>query len=252
MSRMEINEIRRRNLRTLLDAYLADGGKKKDFAELIGVEAPQLTHVTSEPASRNIGDRVARRIEENLNLARGWLDVAQSQQPTAQSDSSRSKFILNQLSSNTNTGQAYSGGFNLIKLSDSDFIGDVKLMDSYSSVINQIDVDEEYARSMFGGRDSSALRIYTSHGDSMLPTVDPGEVVVLDITVHEVVSDGIYLFEFGGDIHLKRLQRIRHDLGVISDNKAYDNWVISDDERQDLHIIGFLIGKFDMTYTRLG
>jgi hypothetical protein len=83
--------------------------------------------------------------------------VAQSQQPTAQSDSSRSKFILNQLSSNTNTGQAYSGGFNLIKLSDSDFIGDVKLMDSYSSVINQIDVDEEYARSMFGGRDSSAL-----------------------------------------------------------------------------------------------
>jgi hypothetical protein len=31
MSRMEINEIRRRNLRTLLDAYLADGGKKKDL-----------------------------------------------------------------------------------------------------------------------------------------------------------------------------------------------------------------------------
>lgn len=251
MSRMEINEIRRRNLRALLDAYIATGGKKKDFAEKVGVEAPQLTHVTAEPPSRNIGDKIARRIEVNLELPRGWLDVSQSAGVSVSSETGRTNFILHQISGNSYTGQNNSNPFTLIKLSDNDFIGEVNL-DSYSSVIAEITIDEESARTMFGGRPSSSLRIHTVNGDSMLGTVTPGELAVIDISVQGTPADGIYLFEYGGEVHLKRLQRIKGAILVICDNPAYENWHFSKEEMNDVTIIGFLVGKWDMSYTRLG
>lgn len=251
MSRMEINEIRRRNLRALLDSHLADGRKKKDFAELIGIEAPQLTHVTANPPTRNIGDTIARRIETNLGLQRGWLDVAQDVDLIKSTPDSIHKFSLNQVFDKTTTGQNHSNGFTLIKLCKNDFIGGAKL-ESYSTVITELSVDEEYARTMFGGRESVRLRIHTANGDSMLGTVNPGEVVVLDISVKDVPADGIYLFDFNDEIHLKRLQRVKKDLLVISDNGTYEKWIITESEREELHVIGFLVGKWDMTYTRLG
>ncbi|UTJ46622.1 S24 family peptidase [Atlantibacter subterranea] len=251
MSRMEINEIRRRNLRTLLDAFQARGGKKKEFAEQVGIEAPQLTHITSTPPKRNIGDVIARRIEVALGLQRGWLDVSQPYQASENADENKKKFILSQLSSSLSTGQTNSNKFTLIKLTDDDFIGEGNL-DSYSSVINEINVDPEYAKNMFGGRDSADLRIHTVSGDSMLGTISPGEVVVLDITVREMNYDGIYLIDYSGRVHLKRLQRIKNEIVVISDNPTYEKWVVSESEAENLNIIGFLIGKWDMNYTRLG
>ena len=251
MSRMEINEIRRRNLRALLDAFIASGGKKKDFAEEIGIEAPQLTHVTAEPPKRNIGDKIARRIEENLSLQRGWLDVSQTELPVTNQNTAGKKFILSQFSEALSTGQMNSTGFTLIKLSNRDFTGEAKL-ESYSSVITELNIDDEYARAMFGGRECSSLRIHTVHGDGMLGTISPGEVIVVDVTVSEVKSDGIYLAEFDGKIHLKRFQRVKNDLLVISDNSTYEKWMISEEEESRLQIIGFLIGKWDMTYTRMG
>lgn len=248
MSRMEINEIRRRNLRALLDSHLSGGKKKKDFAEQIGIEAPQLTHITAEPPARNIGDIVARRIEHNLGLPRGWLDVAQDANLIkSASEGGTHRFTF----SSPITGQNNSSAFTLIKLSDNDFTGSVKL-DSYSTVIAELSIDEEYARTMFGGRSCADLRIHTVTGDSMLGTINPGEVIVLDISVMDVPADGIYLFDFQDEFHLKRLQRVKRDLLIISDNNTYDKWLITEDERPDLQVIGLLVGKWDMNYTRLG
>lgn len=250
MSRMEINEIRRRNLRALLDAFIASGKKKKDFAETVGIEAPQLTHITAEPPKRNIGDMIARRVEERLGLQRGWLDVTKSAEAAKLSFQGR-EFVIKDINNGQNTGQINSATFNLIKLSEQDFTGDAKL-ETVSSVITEISVDEESAKTLFGGRASETLRIHTVHGDSMLGYVNPGEVVVLDISVDDVSADGIYLFVYDGKVHLKRLQRVKKELLVISDNPVYEKWSILQDEIDELEIIGFLVGKWDMTYTRLG
>jgi hypothetical protein len=250
MSRMEINEIRRRNLRSLLDAFIASGKKKKDFAEKVGIEAPQLTHITAEPPKRNIGDMIARRIEERLGLQRGWLDVTKSSDAIKRSVEDRN-FVIQGINNAYITGQINSKGFNLIKLSEQDFTGDAKL-ETVSSVITEISIDEESAKTLFGGRDSEMLRIHTVHGDSMSGYINPGEVVVLDTSVNDASADGIYLFVYDGKVHLKRLQRVKKELLVISDNPVYERWSILEDEMESLEIIGFLVGKWDMTYTRLG
>jgi phage repressor protein C with HTH and peptisase S24 domain len=62
---------------------------------------------------------------------------------------------------------------------------------------------EEYARSMFGSRPASSIKVITVRGDSMEGTIDP---VITSSWIHQVnhfEGDGIYVFVFGKTIHIK-------------------------------------------------
>ena len=86
----------------------------------------------------------------------------------------------------------------------------------------------------------------------MLGTIDPGSLVVLDVTVRSFLSDGIYAFTFGDTMHIKRLQSMGNKMMVISDNSVYEKWEINETNESELHIEGFVVGKWEMNYTRLG
>lgn len=75
----DIHEIRRRNLRLLTDEYA--GGNLKHFVEVTlkgslsykGLQ--RVTTLTAGPRKRrNLGSMLARRIEVQLKLPRGWMD----------------------------------------------------------------------------------------------------------------------------------------------------------------------------------
>lgn len=81
---------------------------------------------------------------------------------------------------------------------------------------------------------AARLIVIETMGDSMAPTISPGERVIVD-TGHKAPSpDGIYALrdQFGGMI-VKRLQVLRRDppvVRVISDNPAHDAEEIGLDE----------------------
>ncbi len=251
--RMETKDIRRKNLRTLIDKHVSQGKTKAAFAELIGLQPTQLSQITSENPSRKIGDTIARRIEANIGLPVGWLDVPQY---ANQIDSNRDNYHDNnkqgnyhlQNISHDDTDRSYR-----IEQLDVEFsCGGGRLNNDYPDIIRSIEIDPEYAKRMFGSRSPSALKITTAVGDSMLGTVDPGELVVLDITINKFVSDGIYAFAYGDTLHIKRLQRLKDKFIVISDNKTYEKWHIDSSDEDLFHIQGFVVGKWKMDYTRLG
>jgi len=122
----------------------------------------------------------------------------------------------------------------------------------YPDIIQSIEIDPEYAKRMFGGRPAASLKITTAVGDSMRGSVEPGELVVLDITVSRFVSDGIYAFAYGDSVHIKRLQKLKDRLIVISDNQTYEKWEITSEDESQFHVQGFVVGKWEMSYTRLG
>jgi hypothetical protein len=71
----DIHEIRRRNLRLLVQEHA--NGNLSHFAEvtLEGLASYKgLQHVTGPRAVRNLGSPLARNIEAQLRLERGWLD----------------------------------------------------------------------------------------------------------------------------------------------------------------------------------
>lgn len=63
-----IREIRRTNLNTLISRYKT----KAEFAGVCDLSAGHVSQMAN--GHRNIGDAVARRIEERLDLQNGWLD----------------------------------------------------------------------------------------------------------------------------------------------------------------------------------
>lgn len=81
-----INEIRRANMRHLVETHC--NGTLKEFASRVGVQTAQASHLNT--GFRNIGDNIARRIENAFDLPRGWLDLNREdngltpQEPTAQ------------------------------------------------------------------------------------------------------------------------------------------------------------------------
>jgi hypothetical protein len=67
---MNSKEIRRKNLRALVER--TDSGAA--FAKQADIAPSLLSQILSQNPTRNIGDRLARKIEDKLGLASGWLD----------------------------------------------------------------------------------------------------------------------------------------------------------------------------------
>lgn len=65
---MEIKEIRRNNL-----AVLIGDGTQAEFAEKTGMDAGHVSQIINR--SRNMGDKVARKLEARLELPVGWMDA---------------------------------------------------------------------------------------------------------------------------------------------------------------------------------
>ncbi len=55
----------------------------------------------------------------------------------------------------------------------------------------------------------------------MSGTIEPGDLLFVDISVKSFDGDGIYAFLYDDTAHVKRLQKMKDKLLVISDNKSY-------------------------------
>jgi len=105
-------------------------------------------------------------------------------------------------------------------------------------VIRSIEYVPEQARLIFGNRPEGSVKLINVRGDSMQGTIEPGDLIFVDISVCTFDGDGIYVFDFNGDTYVKRLQKVKYELLVISDNDRYREWSISPDEIDMLHVSG--------------
>jgi hypothetical protein len=70
---MNIADIRHRNFLLLLDNECGGGrGASRIMADKLGIEPTQLSHLKTR--HRNIGDKLARRIESTFKKGEGWMD----------------------------------------------------------------------------------------------------------------------------------------------------------------------------------
>lgn len=73
---MENKEIRKANLEALYEKRQHESGMTKaQFAELIETSPAALSQLLGPNPHRNIGDKMARKIETALDLPFGWMDV---------------------------------------------------------------------------------------------------------------------------------------------------------------------------------
>jgi transcriptional regulator with XRE-family HTH domain len=125
------------------------------------------------------------------------------------------------------------------------FPGDYVPVSLYSDTTERIDtrgpitVRRGWIKSQFQVEPED-LRILYVEGESMKPTLSPGDLVLANLK-DTIVRDGIYLVQLEDALIIKRLQRLSRDLiKVSSDNPAYESWTVNPKE-QGLLVMGRVI-----------
>lgn len=117
-------------------------------------------------------------------------------------------------------------------------------------VIRSIEYNNERALSMFGGRAAEQVKVINVRGDSMAETIEPGDLIFVDVSVHEFDGDGIYVFGFDDKIYVKRLQMIPDQLLVISDNPKYREWAVDKSNEHRFYVFGKVMISQSQSYKR--
>ena len=123
----------------------------------------------------------------------------------------------------------------------------------FVEILHSVEYAPAEARHMFDGRKAENIRIINVRGDSMSGTIEPGDLLFVDIRVKSFDGDGIYAFLYDDTAHVKRLQKMKDKLLVISDNKSYAAWdPIEKDEMNRVLVFGKVIGSMPQTYRKHG
>lgn len=101
---------------------------------------------------------------------------------------------------------------------------------------------EDWIKFELGARPQD-LCLIRVHGDSMEPTLRAGDVILVDHSACRPDREGIYILRMGEMLIVKRLQAVLGgQLRVISDNPAFDSWVLKlADIGVDVDIVGRVV-----------
>lgn len=97
------------------------------------------------------------------------------------------------------------------------------------------------------GLSTKDLAVIEVRGDSMSPTINPGDTVLVNTSDVQIGADAIYVLRLDGHLYAKRCQRgLDGSVRVISDNPAYQEQTISASNLADLHVVGRVVwaGRF--------
>ncbi len=86
------------------------------------------------------------------------------------------------------------------------------------------------------------LALISVKGDSMVPTLSSGDMVLIDTHSGRVENDAVYVLQHEGDLRVKRIQRkMDGTLVVMSDNKQYSDEVLSPPNAALLNVVGRVV-----------
>lgn len=204
---MDIGEIRHRNFTALIEGLERSGIKRRgdQGARLGGFLS--ASYVSQLLGGKHMGDDVARKISEAMGHDRGWMDRPQWD---------------GAITVDAVAPPATPSTYVRIQQIDAEAgMGGELVNEDYPDVVRAMDFTQEYIRGIVGfvpppGR----LILMTGRGDSMVPTIQPGDTVVVDTGVTSFDGDGLYLINMGSGHQIKRLVD-RGSVHVASDNRAY-------------------------------
>jgi phage repressor protein C with HTH and peptisase S24 domain len=105
-------------------------------------------------------------------------------------------------------------------------------------IVDYLAFNTEWLRRRFGV-DPKHLMLMEAVSDSMSPTIDEGDLVLVDLRDPRFRHDGVYVLRTSGELSIKRIQR-RPDgkLIIRSDNSAYEPTVVAAD---GVNVVGHAI-----------
>ncbi|MDE9471017.1 helix-turn-helix domain-containing protein [Xenorhabdus bovienii] len=185
------------------------------LASRIGVSQPAIWRLTSGQTNTS---RKLVEIANTLNVSPEWLMHGEERLNTESSSTEEVK--------NTDGNSYHIEAFDIQASSDSDVVSSTE----FSEAIKGIIYTTEQANALFGSRSNKVVKVTTVLSDSMSPSIEPGDLIFVDISINHFDGDGVYVFALKGQLHIKRLQSMYKKLAIISDNKKYETWYLDEKE----------------------
>lgn len=108
-------------------------------------------------------------------------------------------------------------------------------------VVDHLAFKRDWVKSRLGA-DPRALALITAVGDSMEPTIQENDLLLVNTRVDQVKDGCIYCINIQGDLVVKRVQRMLDGVLVIkSDNPGYQAITVSGDQAASLEIVGRVV-----------
>jgi phage repressor protein C with HTH and peptisase S24 domain len=91
-------------------------------------------------------------------------------------------------------------------------------------------------------RNPDKLAIFEAYGDSMMPTIADGDIMLVDTSEIEVRGPAIYVVLAGNQAIVKRVElKMDGSLVVKSDNPAYEPYIYKPDKAPELRVLGKVV-----------
>lgn len=228
----DVYATRRDNLRALARAF----DSRAALADRLGTSTVQLNHIIGKNPVKNLGEKLARRWEERLDLEVGALD-----RPGTYTVPTLNRGIV------AMEGGRYQQEVVTIPIFQVQASMGVGLpMPDQDTVIDSIRVPQAWVRDNLPHITSPKnLKVITGYGDSMEDTFSPGDPLIIDTGVRDIKIDAIYMFALHSELYIKRVQRLPGGgLKVISDNKKYDAVTLTDGDREALRVLGRVVYRW--------
>lgn len=112
-------------------------------------------------------------------------------------------------------------------------------MPEHDTVIDHLRLTTSWVHRNLNGTSVASLAVISAYGDSMAPTFNDGDILLVDRGVDTLKIDAVYVLAINDELYIKRIQR-RPDgsIAVISDNKVYDPMIVPVDEKDAIRVLG--------------
>lgn len=176
-----------------------------------------------------------RKISDTFGCSIEWLAIGEGDAPIAEEKTTTLLGALdsrNNLVSVTYVEDTYaSAGSGII---------------NYESAKQVMTFDRGFLTAQLGSQQFENIHIIHAVGDSMEPTMHPGDMLFVNPGEKEIITGAIYVFVIGDETMVKRAERnpISGELTLRSDNEQYEALKIEKKDLQKVHVIGRVIGNF--------
>ncbi|WEW97725.1 helix-turn-helix transcriptional regulator [Pseudomonas nitroreducens] len=234
----DITSIRRSNALALADQVGGTGA----FAARIDREPTQVSRLIGSNPTKNIGNKLARHIEEMFGKPSGWLDlVHEGRNTTEHKAESNAQWIgpMDPWSDETTLeeDEVEVPLYKEVELAAGDGRTEVRAVPGRKLRFS-------YATLRAAGVDPAAAICAQLTGNSMEPLIMDGSTVGVDTGMTNVVDGEIYALEHGGMLRVKFLYRLPGGgLRLRSFNRdeyADEDYTVEEIAHQSVRVIGWV------------
>ncbi|MDE4030257.1 helix-turn-helix transcriptional regulator [Glaesserella parasuis] len=201
-----------------------------EFSRAVGIAITSLNRWLIGEADPSRSNLIKTAKASGVQLE--WLATGQGQRDETSEETPASNTIQEKLKDNISMIISYEG----INVSAG--------FGSFNEGTTEPDGEEPYSDELLArlGVKAHHCAVFWANGNSMSPTIENGDQMLVDLSKKEVKGNRIYLVQNGDSVWVKRVKIEWDGVELISDNKEeYRPIRISADEAQNLQIIGQVV-----------